>query len=52
MTQKKFFTAAQVAELALGYLYVRQFVLKNSNKKSTRYVQAAELPPIEMNGGL
>ena len=52
MTQKKFFTAAQVAELALGYVFVRQVMLKNNNKKRTRYVQAAELPPIEMNGGL
>ena len=52
MTQKKFFTAAQVAELALGYVFVRQIILKNNNKKRTRYVLAAELPPIEMNGGL
>ena len=52
MTQKKFFTAENLAKVALGYLFVREIVLKNNNEKSTRVVQAAELPPIKMNGGL
>ena len=52
MTQKKFFTAENLAKVALGYLFVREIVLKDNNKKNVRYVQAAELRPIKMNGGL
>ena len=53
MTQKKFFTAENLAKVALGYLFAREIVLKDNKKGDRcRVVQAAELPPIKMNGGL
>ncbi len=53
MTQKKFFTAENLAKIALGYLYLRRYTLRD-NKKGSRVgvVSSAVLPPIKMNGGL
>ena len=53
MTQRNFFSRENLTKFALGYLYVTQIVL-HDNKKGERckMVNAAELPPIKMNGGL
>ena len=53
MTQKNFFTAENLAKVALGYLYVREIVLKD-NKKGERCgrVRNMEMYKIPNNGGL